>query len=175
MAISRDKKQTLVEELGQLITNAKAVAAATYTGLGVKDLQNFRALARENNLTVKVVKNRLVKVALKSDKRFAESNFDNFKGQLLYVFSNEDEVLPAQILAKFAKEHPEVKLIAGLSDDGSVQDQAVVTALANLPTKDQIKGQLVGVLAAPLRNMMLVMNSAQAGFTRVLAGKAEQN
>lgn len=175
MAITRDKKQTLVEELGQLITEAKAVAAATYTGLSVKDLQNLRAVARENNLTVKVVKNRLVKVALKNDKRFAESDLDDFKGQLLYVFSSEDEVLPAQVLAKFAKDHPEVQLVAGLSSDGSVQNQAIVTALANLPTKDQIKGQLVGVLAAPLRNMLVVMNGTQAGFTRVLAQKAEQN
>lgn len=175
MAISRDKKQTLVKELGQLVTDAKAVAVATYTGLGVKDFQSFRALARENNLTVKVVKNRLVKVVLKDDKRFKEANLDDFKGQLLYVFSNEDEVLPAQILAKFAKEHPEIQLVAGWSADGAVQDQATVTALASLPTKDQLKGQLVGVLAAPLRNMMLVMNGAQAGFARVLSQKAEQN
>ncbi len=175
MAITRDKKQALVEELGQLITDAKAAAAATYTGLTVKDLQAFRQVARENGLIVKVVKNRLVKVALKTDKRFTDSDLADFKGQLIYVFSNEDEVLPAQILAKFAKEHQGVTLVAGFASDGSVQNQSIVTALASLPTKDQIKGQLVGVLAAPLRNIMLVMNGAQAGFARVLAQKAEQN
>ncbi len=174
MAISRDKKQQLVKELGQLITDAKAIASATYDGTTVESLQELRKLARDNQVTIKVVKNRLVKVALGQDERFKDADLGDFKGQLIYAFSSEDEVAPAQILAKFAKDTPTIELVAGLSNDGTVFDTASVKALANLPTKDQLRGQVVSVIAAPLTQFLGVANGAQRGLAQVLSQRAEQ-
>lgn len=174
MAISRDKKQTLVSELGKLIENAKAVASATYTGLTVKEMQELRKLARENGVELKVVKNRLVKVALKNDTRFKEAELGDFKGQLIYAFSSEDEVAPAQTLANFAKGRENMNLVAGLSNDGKVLDTPTVTALASLPSKDQLRGQVVSVIAAPLTQFLGVANGAQRGFAQVLSQRAEK-
>ena len=174
MAISRDKKQTLVSELGKLIESAKAMASATYTGLSVADMQELRKLARENSVELKVVKNRLVKVALKADKRFKDAELGDFKGQLIYAFSADDEATPSQTLAKFAKGRDNINLVAGFLSDGSVQNAATVNTMANLPTKDQLRGQLVSVIAAPMVQFMGVALGAQRGMAQVLSQRAEQ-
>ena len=173
MAISRDKKNTLVAKLSELFATAKGTAGATYTGLSVADLQELRASARANNVTITVAKNRLVRVALASNDKFKAADTSLLTGQLVYAFSSEDEVAPAQILAKFAKKHPELKLVAGFDDAGASLDTATVTALAELPTKDQLRGQLVSVIAAPLTSFLAVANGAQRGFTQVVSQHAK--
>lgn len=173
MAISRDKKQTLVAELADLFANAKGTAGAAYTGLTVADLQNLRAAARENNVVIKVVKNRLVRVALSQNDKFKAADTSLLTGQLVYAFSSEDEVAPAQLLATFGKKNPNLKLVVGFSDDGKSLDTATVQALATLPTKDQLRGQVVSVIAAPLTRFLGVANGAQRGFAQVLSQRAE--
>jgi large subunit ribosomal protein L10 len=173
MAISRDKKNTLVAELAELFASAKGTAGAAYTGLSVADMQELRAAARQANVTIKVTKNRLVRVALKSDKKFESADTSLLTGQLVYAFSNEDEVAPAQVLAGFSKKHPDLKLVVGFDDTGKTLDTVTVNALAALPTKDQLRGQLVSVIAAPLSGFLSVANGAQRGFAQVLSQRAE--
>jgi large subunit ribosomal protein L10 len=173
MAITRDKKNTLVAELAELFTDAKGTVGAAYTGLTVGDMQELRALARENNVVIKVVKNRLVRVALASSDKFKNADSSLLTGQLVYAFSNEDEVAPAQTLAKFAKAHPELQLVAGFDGSGASLDTATVKALAELPTKEQLRGQVVSVIAAPLTQFLGVANGAQRGFAQVLSQRAE--
>ena len=172
MAITRDKKNTLVAELAELFASAKGTVGAAYTGLSVADLQKLRGLARQDNVIIKVAKNRLVRVALGADAKFKSADTSLLTGQLIYAFSSVDEVAPAQVLAKFAKTHPALKLIVGFDDTGSTLDTATVTALAALPTKDQLRGQLVSVIAGPLTGFLGVANGAQRGFTQVLSAKA---
>ncbi len=173
MAISRDKKEQLVAELTQLLNSAKATAAASYPGVTVPELQILRKMAREQNITIKVVKNRLVKVALGNHEKLKDADFSLLKGQLIYAFSEEDEVAPAQILAKFAKEHPSVKLVTGFDATGAMFNTEEVNALASLPTKEQLRGQMVSVIAAPLSQFLGVANGAQRGFAQVLSQRAE--
>jgi len=169
MAISRDKKNSLVTELTELFTNAKGVVGATYTNLSVADIQELRTIARTTNITIKVTKNRLIRVALKNCAKFKNTDTNLLTGQLIYAFSSEDEVAPAQILAKFAKKFPSLQLVVGFNDTGTSLDTATVTALATLPTKDQLRGQLVGIIAAPLTGFLGVTNGAQRGFAQVLS------
>lgn len=173
MAITRDKKDALVAELAELFASAKGSVGATYTNLSVADMQNLRAAARETNVTIKVAKNRLVRVTLAANDKFKSADTSLLTGQLVYAFSSVDEVAPAQVLAKFAKTHPELKLVVGFDDTGATLDTATVTALALLPTKDQLRGQLVGVIAAPLTGFLGVANGAQRGFAQVLSQRAE--
>src|SRR5688572_15852580 len=105
MAISRDKKQSLVTELADLLSNAKMTAYAQYQGLSVADLQALRRTARENGVIIKVVKNRLVRVAMQQTDALKQTETGALTGQLLYAISSEDEVAPAQVLATFAKTH----------------------------------------------------------------------
>jgi len=173
MAVTRTKKNALVAKLVELFANAKGTVGATYTGLSVAALQELRAAARANNVVITVAKNRLVRVALSENDKFKAADTSLLTGQLVYAFSSEDEVAPAQILAKFAKSHPELKLVAGFDGTGASLDTATVIALAELPTKDQLRGQLVSVIAAPLTGFLRVANGTQRGFTQVLSQRAE--
>jgi large subunit ribosomal protein L10 len=173
MAISRDKKNTLVAELTSIFASSKGTVGAVYTGLNVADMQELRALTKEANVTILVTKNRLVRVALAGSKKFKSAGTGLLTGQLIYAFSSEDEVAPAQVLAKYAKTHPALKLVVGFDDTGKTLDTATVTALAALPTKDQLRGQLVSVMTAPLSGFLSVANGAQRGFTQVLTRHAE--
>jgi len=173
MAISRDKKNTLVAKLTELFASSKCSVGATYTSLSVADLQELRAAARANNVVIKVAKNRLVRVAIAGNDKFKAADTSLLTGQLVYAFSDVDEVAPAQVLAKFAKTHPALQLVAGFDGTGASLDTATVTALAALPTKDQLRGQLVSVIAAPLSGFLRVANGTQRGFTQVLSQRAE--
>jgi large subunit ribosomal protein L10 len=173
MAISRDKKNALVSELGELFDNAKMTVGAIYTGLSVADMQELRAAARKNNVVIRVTKNRLVRVVLLNSDKFKSADTSALTGQIVYAFSSEDEVAPAQILAEFAKTHPSLQLLIGFDGTGKTLDTATVTALANLPTKDQLRGQLVSVIAAPLSSFLGIANGAQRGLAQVLSQRAE--
>jgi large subunit ribosomal protein L10 len=168
MAISRDKKQTLVTKLTELFASAKGIASATYAGLSVADLQSLRADGRAAGVVIKVSKNRLVRVALAENDKFKSADTTGLTGQLIYAFSNEDEATPAQVLAKFARKHPALKLANGFDNNGNALNAATVTALA-----DQLRGQLVSVIAGPLSGFLRVANGNQSGFVRVLSEHAK--
>lgn len=174
MAITRDKKNTLVAELSDLFSSAKGAVGAVYSGLSVSQIQKLRREARSEDVTIKVVKNRLVRVALSQSATFKEADTSSLKGQLLYAFSESDEVAPAQVLAKFAKSNPELKLVLGFDATGLILDESTVRELSELPTKDQLKGQLVSVLSAPLTKFLSISNGTQRSFVQVLSQKSEQ-
>lgn len=173
MAISRDQKETLVAQFSEALGNSKMTVAAAYTGLSVADMQKLRRQATEAGVSIKVIKNRLVRIALTQSKTFADVDTGLLTGQLLYAMS-DDEVASAQVLAAFAKTNDAIKLVAGFDATGVLLDTESVKALAALPNKDQLRGQLVGVIAAPLTQIMGVMNGAQRGFAQVLTKQAEK-
>lgn len=150
MALSRDKKNQLVAELGEALKNAKMTAFAEYKGLTVADLQELRKNAREAGVSIKVVKNRLVRVAMQEVENLKESDTSALKGQLVYAISTEDEIAAAQVLGKFAKNHPDLKLVGAFADNGGVMDTETVTTLSELPSKDQLIGQIVETLLSPV-------------------------
>jgi len=174
MAISRDKKNTLVAELAELFTTSKGTVGAAYTGISVAQMQELRGMARENNVIIKVVKNRLVRVALAASDKFKNADTSLLAGQIVYAFSSADEAISAQTLFQFGKKHPELQLVAGFDNEGTSLDTATVNALANLPTKDQLRGQVVSVIAAPLTQFLGVASASQRGFAQVLSQRAEQ-
>jgi large subunit ribosomal protein L10 len=173
MAISRQTKETQVAELAELLGNAKLTVVAKYQGLTVKQLQRLRRAARESGVVIKVVKNRLVRVALSQTEQLKDADTTNLTGQLLYAMSSTDEVAPAQALAKFAKENEALQFVGAIDATGTVLSEADVKALASLPTKDQLRGILVGTLAAPLTGFVNVMAGNVRGVLNVLNARAE--
>jgi large subunit ribosomal protein L10 len=167
MAISRDKKQSLVSELSELLGTAKMTAFAAYEGLSVADLQELRRAAREAGVTIKVVKNRLVRVALEQSDALKNVDTSTLKGQLLYAISADDEVAPAQALANFAKTHEALKLTGGISAEGNLLSEAEVKALATLPSKNELIAQVLATLSSPLDS---VMNGLSGNLHALLDG-----
>ncbi len=173
MAISRQKKESQVEELVQLFGDAKLTALALYQGLTVKELQSLRRAATKADVKIKVVKNRLVRVAMSQVSHLKEADTSPLKAQLLYAISTSDEVAPAQVLAKFAKDHEALQLVGAYDTTGALLAAEDVKALANLPTKDQLRGMLVGTLAAPLSGFVNVLAGNVRGVLNVLNARSK--
>ena len=153
MAISRDVKTLAVTTLVDQLNTSKMTVAAKYKGITVAELQELRRSARAAGVTIKIVKNRLVRVAMQQTKTFKDTDTALLVGQLLYASSAEDEVAPAQVLAAFAKTHPALEFAAGFSAEGATLSAADVKALAGLPSKNQLIGEVVAQLLSPVHDI----------------------
>lgn len=153
MAISRDKKNALVAEMSETLKSAKMTVFAQYQGLSVADVQELRGKAREAGVTIRVVKNRLVRVTMASIDTYKSTDTSPLTGQLLYAISSDDEVAPAQILDKFAKTHPALQFVGAFSGEGALLSADEVKALAGLPSKNQLIGQVVAQLLSPVHDI----------------------
>ena len=171
MAISKDKKQQLVADLNEILSDAKMTVFAKYQGLSVSELQELRHLARENNVKIKVVKNRLVRVAMGEIAVYKDTDTSALEGQLLYAISNDDEVAPAQVLAKFAKEHQALELKGAFSAEGKSLNEQEVVELSKLPSKDQLIGQVVNMLTVTVND---VTNALSGNLHALLDGVADK-
>lgn len=167
MAITKDKKQALVAKMKDAFSNAKGVAFARYAGLSVADLQELRKNAREMNVELIVVKNRLVRVAMGESKAFKDTDTSALEGQLIYAFSSEDEVAPSKVLDMFAKTHDALQLAGGFSAEGAALADAEVKALASLPGKDQLIAEVVAQLLSPVHD---VTNALSGNLHALLDG-----
>ncbi len=154
MAISRDKKNTLVADLTELLNNSKMVVYAKYEGLTVAELQELRKLARESDVKIKVVKNRLVKVAMKEIAAYKDTETSNLTGQLLYAMGSDEDFDAAKVLAKFAKTHDKMELIGGFNGDGATLSTDEVKTLGNLPTKNELIAQVVDTLLSGVNGIV---------------------
>ena len=115
MALSKDKKNQVVAEVGELLGTSKLTVVARYPGTSVKAMQQLRRDAKANGTTVKVVKNRLFKKALESNDALKSLSTEDIQGQLLYAFNAQDEVAPAQDLAAFAKTQPQIEFVGAIT------------------------------------------------------------
>ena len=170
MAISKNRKQELVAELEQILGEAKMAVFAQYSSISVKDLQVLRRAAREAGVTIKVVKNRLMRVAMGQIDALKNTDASVLKGQILYAFSGEDEVAPAQVLDEFAKKHPELTFVGAFSGEGKNLDTAETISLAKLPSKNDLIAQVVATLQSPVGDVM----SGLGGLPSIL-GALEAN
>ncbi len=167
MAISRDKKNALVAEITEVLQSSKMTVFAKYQGLSVADLQTLRRTAREAGVTIKVVKNRLVRVALESIDTYKGIDTSALTGQLVYALSDVDEVAPAQVLNDFAKTHPQLVFAGAFSGEGAVLSGDDVKALAGLPSKNQLIAQVVAQLLSPVHD---VTNALSGNLHALLDG-----
>ena len=167
MAISRDKKNELVAEFTELLTNAKTTAFAAYQGISVAQIQALRAQAREQGVVIKVVKNRLVRVVLASIPAYKDIDTSSLNGMLLYAISSEDEVAPAKVLSEFAKTNDALVLTGGLTVDGGLLSADEIKALAALPSKSQLIAEVIAQLLSPVHD---VTNALSGNLHALLDG-----
>lgn len=173
MALTKAKKHEVVAEVGQLLADSKMTVVAAYQGTTVKALQTLRRDARSGGTQVRVVKNRLVIKAIEATDGFQQADTSALTGQLLYAFNAEDEVAPAQALAAFGKTNPSLQFVGAFTTDGTFIGADDVKAVAALPGKEQLRGMLVGTLAAPLSGFVNVMAGNVRGVLNVLNARAE--
>lgn len=173
MALTKEKKQEVVDEVNQLLASSKLTVAAQYQGTSVKQMQQLRREARDNGTTIKVVKNRLVRKAVEANDELKQADTSEMNGQLLYAFNSEDEVAPAQVLAKFAKHTPSIQFVGAISANGQFMSADEVKALATLPSKTQLIAGVINTLNSPVDNVMGGLSGNLHALLDAVAAKAQ--
>ena len=109
--------------------------------------------AKGNGTKVKVVKNRLVIKAIQQNDTLKDADTSELQGMLLYAFNADDEVAPAQILSKFAKQNPTIEFVGAITGEGKFISSDEVKALAILPSKNELIAQVVATLLSPVNDI----------------------
>ena len=150
--MNKEQKKSYISEMeGQFQTN-EAIIVTHYQGLTMTQLDELRGQMREHGIIFKITKNRITKLALEKTKCKDLSNL--FTGPTAVAFG-EDAIMSARILAKFSKDNENLKLIGGIMDN-EVLDQAGVQNVANLPTLDEARANIVGILNASAAKLVSI-------------------
>ncbi len=173
MALSKEQKNDVIAKVDELLGTSKMTVVARYSGLSVKNMQELRAKGKENGVAVTVAKNRLVKVAMQNHDALKGLDVEMFKGQLAYIFGIEDEVVATQTAANFAKDHSNLEIVGGFNEQGELFTPDQIKQLSKLPSKDAMRAQLVGTIAAPLSGFVTVMSGNLRGFVNVLNARSK--
>lgn len=171
MALTKNEKQAVIDEVAELLGASKMTVVAQYQGTTVKQMQSLRREARDNGTVVKVVKNRLVRQAMQQHDALKNTDSTSLEGMLMYAFNDGDEVAPAQVLDAFAKTNPTIKFVGAISADGTFLSADDVKALAGLPSKSDLIAQVVATLLSPVHD---VTNGLSGNLHALLDGVADK-
>lgn len=161
----------MVASLNSVFDNAGVVVVAHYAGLSVAQMTDLRARMREAGGSVKVAKNRLAKLAL--DGTDAAHITDLFEGQTLIAYS-DDPVSAPKVASAFAKDNEKLVLIGGAMGTTHL-DADGVKALATLPSLDELRGKLVGMIQTPASRIAQVVNAPAGQMARVVQAYADKS
>lgn len=166
MAITRQKKEEILADLKDKFKDAKSVIFSDYRGLSVSDMQKLRRALREKDVTYKIAKKTLVRLAAE-DAGYKDIPAESMEGPVGVAFSYEDEVAAAKTLGDLGKEFESLKLLGGLME-GEILTLDKVTALSKMPSKEELLAKLVGSLKAPSSGLANVLGGAVRNFVYVL-------
>lgn len=172
MAKTREQKEQAVSELTQAFSASKLAVLTDYRGLDVPSISQLRANLREVGIPYTVAKNSLVKIALAgTDKKVEDTSM--LVGPVAIAFG-PDEVEAARIVYEFAKQNDALEILGAIDETGKVLGREEVEALAKLPSRDQLMGQVVGTIAAPLSGFVRVLNGNLSGLVYALQAVADK-
>ena len=171
MALRLEDKKALVAEVNEVAASALSGIAADYRGMTVEQMTEFRAKARSEGVYVRVVKNTLAKKAI--DGTEFECLADSLVGPIILAFSREDPGAAARVVKDFAKDCEQL-VTKAVAIGGEAYPAGDLDRLAKLPTLDQGRAQLLGLLQAPAGKFVRTIAEPQAKFVRLLAAYRDQ-
>ena len=151
--MNKEQKKNYISKMEAHFQNNEAVMVTHYQGLTMSQLDELRGQMREHGIKFTITKNRITKIALEKTKCKDLSNL--FTGATAVAFS-DDAIISARILSKFAKTNESLKLLGGIMGN-EVLDQAAVQNVANLPTLDEARANIVGILATPASKLVSIL------------------
>jgi len=151
--MNKEKKQKYITEMTTQLDKSEAVIVAHYQGLTVKQLDELRAKMREQGIIFKITKNRITKLALEKTKCKDLSNL--FSGPTAVALS-KDAITSAKILTNFSKENKSLKILGGIMGN-DILDVAGVQNVATLPTLDEARAKIVGILRSPAQKIASIL------------------
>ncbi|MBX4195843.1 50S ribosomal protein L10 [Candidatus Parcubacteria bacterium] len=155
MAISKQKKGEIVEELGKALKDAKSLVFVNFHGLKVSDTTNLRRALKSEGVSYQVSKKTLTKRVLDAEK--FEGAQPELSGELAMAWG-EDEVAPARGIYNFAKKFPEALKILGGVFGGKYMNAAEMTEIAAIPSMDVLRGKFVNIINSPIQRFAIALN-----------------
>ena len=143
--MNREEKAELLSEMNGLISGSEAVVISHYRGLTVAEMGELRKKARELGAELRVTKNRITRLALKGTK--FEGLDDLFKGPTIMAYSS-DPISACKLCVQFAKENEKFLVVGGALSSG-VLSMAEIERLATIPSMDELRAKIIGLLQAP--------------------------
>ncbi len=171
MALRLEDKKLFVKEVNAVAGESLSAVAAEYRGLTVSEMTALRAEARKAGVYMRVVKNTLARRAIQGTE--FECMQDTLKGPLLLAFAKDDPGAAARIIKNFAKDHEALKAVS-LSAGGQLLEASELGRLAELPTLDQARAMLLGVMMAPMSKLVRTLAEPPAMLARTLSARASQ-
>ena len=168
--MDRTQKEELVASFNDAFSKATLVVVTSQNGLSVAQSTELRREMRNAGASFKVTKNRLTRLALKGTK--FEHLSDLFKGPTGIAYS-DDPVAAARVAVKFAEDNDKLVVLGGGLDEQAL-DVSAVTALAKLPSLDELRGKLVGMIQTPATRIAGVTQAPVGHLARVISARAEQ-
>jgi large subunit ribosomal protein L10 len=172
MAITRNQKQAMVQELVEKMGRAQSIMFAHYIGLTVADVSAFRDKLREVNAEMKVAKKTLTSIAAKQA-NLPEISEESMPGPISLIFSFDDPLSGAQVAFKFAKDHNQVALVGGIFD-GKVLSKQEAMELAKMPSRQVLLATFMGMVQSPLTKFAALSATPLSSFARGLNQLAEK-
>ena len=169
--MTKEQKKNYVEEMKKIFSSNEAVMIAHYQGLSVKELDKIRDEMRKSGIFFKITKNRITKLALKDTKCKDLEKF--FNGPTAAAISS-DPIMSAKILAKYAKSGSHLKIVAGFMD-GKVLEASDVAKIATLPTLDEARAKIIGILSTPAQNIMSILLAPGSKIANLARAKSLKN
>ena len=151
--MNKEKKQSYIKEMTAQFEKSEAVLVTHYQGLSVKQLDNLRKQMREHGIQFKITKNRITKIALEKSRCKDLSNL--FTGPTAVALS-EDAISSAKILTKFSRENENLKILGGIMGK-EILDVAAVANVATLPTLDEARAKIIGILRSPAQKIVSIL------------------
>ena len=151
--MDKAKKQNYISEMTTQFDKSEAVIVTHYKGLTVNQLDQLRAKMREHGIIFKVTKNRITKLALEKTKSKELTGL--FTGPTAVALS-EDAITSAKILTKFSKENENLKILGGIMG-GDILDVAGVKNVATLPSLEEARAKIVGILRSPAQKIASIL------------------
>ena len=151
--MNKEQKKNYIEEMTSKFENSKAVMVTHYQGLTMTQLDELRSKMREHGIQFKITKNRITKLALENTR--CKELSDLFKGPTAVALS-QDAITSAKILTNFSKDHDSLKILGGIMGN-DVLDVAGVQNVATLPTLDEARAKIVGILRSPAQKIASIL------------------
>ena len=168
--MDRAGKKELIDSLHASLKDTGTIVVAHYAGMTVAQMNDFRGRMRAAGGSVKVTKNRLAKLALKDTN--ASGIIDLFKGPTIVAYS-QDPVTAARVAVKYSKDNDKLVILGGTMGT-NVLDSKAVKALAELPSLDELRAKLIGLLNAPATKIARTIAEPGAQLARVIQAKASK-
>jgi len=171
MALRLEDKKTLVKEVNAVADDSITAVAAEYRGLSVAEMTELRKEARSAGVYIRVVKNTLARRAVEGTE--FECMQDTLKGPILLAFAKDDPGAAARVIKDFAKGHDALQAVS-LSVGGQLLPATDLSRLADLPTLDQARAMLLGVMMAPMSKLVRTLAEPSAMLARTLDARGNQ-